>query len=344
MAMEKTSSVGGSESASARRRPPRLTIVVPCYNEEEVLPETAPMFIDKLSSLVSKGLIDASSKLLLVDDGSTDGTWGIIGYLSRSNPVCRGIRQSRNRGHQNALVAGLMECLPFSDAAITIDCDGQDDVDAMDEMVRDYVDGADVVYGVRSNRESDSLLKRSTAQAYYRLLAKLGAEVVYNHADYRLTSARVIEALGHYREVNLYLRGLFPLIGFRSARVEYVRHERLAGRSHYPLGKMLALSMDGITSLSSKPISLIIGLGAVVSLLGFAGAIWSVASALLGSTVSGWASLTCIVCFMAGVQLVCIGVIGEYVGKIYLESKRRPRYVISERTWGEGECLDVDDN
>lgn len=324
--------------------PPRLTIVVPCYNEEDVLPETAPMFADKLSALVSAGLVDGSSKILFVDDGSTDGTWRIIQGLSRSRPSCRGIRQSRNRGHQNALVAGLTECLPFSDAAITVDCDGQDDVDAMDAMVKDYLAGADVVYGVRSSRESDSFLKRTTAQAYYRLLAALGAEVVYNHADYRLTSARVIEALGGYREVNLYLRGLFPLIGFKSTTVEYVRHVRLAGRSHYPLGKMLALSLDGITSLSSKPISLIIGLGAAVSLLGFTGAIWSVVSALMGSTVSGWASLTCIVCFTAGVQLLCIGVIGEYVGKIYLESKHRPRFVISERTWGEAgdHVIDVD--
>lgn len=325
------------------RKPPVLCIVVPCYNEEDVLPETAPVFLGVLSDLTGSGEVDSGSRVMFVDDGSSDRTWEIISSLSRSDGRVLGIRQSRNRGHQAALVAGLSECSHFADAAVTIDCDGQDDPGAMREMVESYRAGCDIVYGVRTSRATDRPLKRWTAEAYYRLLASLGAEVVYNHADYRLTSGRVLTALKGYTEVNLYLRGLFPLIGFRSATVGYERRERVAGRSHYPLGKMLALAFDGITSLSTRPLSLIAGFGGAVSVIGFAGVLWALFSALSGATVSGWASLTCIVCFLGGVQLLSLGVIGQYVGKVYMEAKGRPRYVISERTWDDGEAApDVD--
>ena len=313
--------------------PPVLWIVIPCYNEEAVLPVTAPMFLNKLRSLIGGGSVSPLSRVLFVNDGSRDGTWELISSLSREDEHFLGISQSRNRGHQSAVLAGLMEARDRCDITISIDCDGQDDLDAMDRMVAEYLDGAEVVYGVRAARDTDTWFKRSTAQGFYRLLNAMGAEVVYNHADYRLISARVLRHLAEYREVNLFLRGLVPLVGFKSACVYYDRHERLAGESHYPLKKMLGLAFDGITSLSVRPIRLIAGFGALVSLLGFAGIVWAIVSALLGKTVDGWASTVCIVCFLGGVQLLSLGVIGEYVGKTYLETKQRPRYIISERTW-----------
>ena len=312
---------------------PILYIVIPCYNEQEVLPITAPMFLNKLKQLMSDGLISGDSRVMFVNDGSTDGTWDIISKLAAEDEHFIGISQSRNRGHQNALLAGLMEAKDRCDISISIDCDGQDDIDAMDKMIAEYLGGCEVVYGVRSSRETDSFFKRTTAQGFYKLLSAMGAEVVYNHADYRLVSSRVLRELAGFKEVNLFLRGMVPLVGFKSTCVEYARCERLAGKSKYPLSKMLSLAADGITSLSVKPLRLITSFGVFVALLSFIGVIWAIISALCGDTVAGWASTTCIVCFVGGVQLVCLGIIGEYIGKIYLETKGRPRYIISERTY-----------
>ena len=312
--------------------PPILYIVIPCYNEEAVLPITAPIFLDKLECLAAAGKISPDSRILFVDDGSRDGTWDIITRLSRQDPRFTGIRQSRNRGHQNALLAGLMEAKGKCDITISIDCDGQDDPDAMDTMVEEYRSGCEIVYGVRSDRSSDTFLKRATAQGFYKFLNWMGVETVYNHADYRLVSGRVLDAFADFGEVNLFLRGMFPLVGFRSTCVPYARKARIAGESHYPLGKMLALAVDGITSLSVRPLHLIVGLGIGIAMLSFIGVLWSVIVALTGNAVSGWASTVCIVCFIGGIQLICLGVIGEYIGKIYMEVKHRPRYIISART------------
>lgn len=312
---------------------PKLCIIIPCYNEEAVLPLTAPRFLEKLNSLAAQGLISEDSRILFVNDGSRDSTWDIIYALSRQDEHFIGISQSRNRGHQNAVLAGLMEMKDRCDISISIDCDGQDDINAMDDMVRAYLNGSEVVYGVRSSRKTDSFFKRFTAQSFYKLLSAMGAEVVYNHADYRLISARVLRELADYKEVNLFLRGLIPLVGFKSCTVEYARSERLAGKSHYPLGKMMALAIDGITSLSVRPLRLITVFGLAVAFISFIGCIWALVTALCGKAVAGWASMTCIICFVSGVQLICLGIIGEYIGKIYLETKQRPRYIISERTW-----------
>lgn len=314
---------------------PVLYIVVPCYNEEAVLPITAPQFLEKLLSLTAQGLISPDSRVLFVNDGSRDNTWTIIKSLARQDEHFLGIAQSRNRGHQNAVLAGLMEAMDRCDITISIDCDGQDDMDAMDEMVKKYLEGNEVVYGVRSDRTSDTAFKRSSAQLFYKLMKLMGAEVVYNHADYRLISSRVLKELQKFREVNLFLRGMVPLVGFRSTTVEYVRHERLAGESKYPLTKMISLALNGITSLSVKPLRLITGFGGIVAIVSFIGVIWAMVNAFLGRTVSGWASTTCIICFVSGVQLISLGIIGEYVGKLYMEVKDRPRYIISEKTYEE---------
>lgn len=316
---------------------PVLYIVIPCYNEEKVLPITCTMFLDKVKALVSAGKISDASRILFVNDGSRDKTWNIICELAAKDGHYTGIAQSRNRGHQNAVLAGLMEAKEKCDITISIDCDGQDDINAMDEMIDAYLDGCEIVYGVRSKRDTDTPFKRMTAQGFYKFLNWMGAEVVYNHADYRLVSARVLQAFSDFQEVNLFLRGMFPLVGFKSTSVYYERHERLAGESHYPLGKMFALAFDGITSLSVKPLHMITGLGCGIAALSFIGVIWSVVVALLGKAVTGWASMTSIICFIGGVQLICLGVLGEYIGKIYMEVKHRPRYIISERTDGKTE-------
>lgn len=313
---------------------PKLYIVIPCYNEEAVLPQTGELFLEKLYSLIKKGMISDESKILFVNDGSKDHTWEIISQYAKKDIHISGISLSRNRGHQNALLAGLMEAKNLCDITISIDCDGQDDLNAMDEMVDAYLQGNDVVYGVRSDRSTDRPMKRITAQGFYKFLHFLGAETVYNHADYRLLSSRVLKELAHYQEVNLYLRGLVPLVGFQSTTVAYQRKERMAGETHYPLKKMLALAFDGITSLSIQPIRIIMFFGAMISLLSFAGVIWSIVTALSGHAIVGWASMTCIICFIGGVQLMAIGILGEYIGKIYLEVKHRPRYIISERVGG----------
>ncbi len=311
---------------------PVLYIVIPCYNEQEVLPITAPLFLKKIMDLSGKGKISPNSRILFVNDGSKDDTWKIINELSEKDPHYLGICQSRNRGHQNAVLAGLMEAKDRCDITISIDCDGQDDINAMDSMVDAYLDGCDIVYGVRSKRDTDTFFKRFTAESFYKLLNAMGAEVVFNHADYRLMSSRVLQEFANFKEVNLFLRGMVPLVGFKSTTVTYERHERIAGESHYPLSKMLALAFDGITSLSVKPIRFITGFGLFVAFVSFIGVIWAIVQALVGHAVSGWASMTSIICFVSGVQLVCLGVIGEYVGKIYMETKHRPRYIISERT------------
>ena len=306
-----------------------LYIVVPCYNEEEVLPETSRRLRAKLEGLMAAGKISERSRVLFVNDGSRDRTWELITRLHGGCPLFCGADLSRNRGHQNALLAGLMTAKERCDMAISMDADLQDDIDAVDAMVEQYYAGCDVVYGVRSSRKKDTFFKRFTAEGFYHVMNALGADIVFNHADYRLISTRVLESFADYREVNIFLRGMVPLVGFRSDVVTYARHERLAGESHYPLSKMLALAFDGITSLSNKPIRIITGAGIVVSLVGFIGVIWAIVCAAMGSSVAGWASIVCIVCFMSGVQLVCLGVIGEYIGKIYMETKARPRYIIS---------------
>ena len=311
---------------------PILNIVIPCYNEETVLPITAPMFLKKIEELIAHQKISDNSKIMFVNDGSTDKTWSIICNLAKESPYFCGISQSRNRGHQNAVLAGLMESKDVCDITISIDCDGQDDINAMDKMIDAYLDGCEIVYGVRSKRETDTFFKRFTAESFYRLLNLMGAEVVFNHADYRLISSRALQELAKFKEVNLFLCGMIPLVGFKSTSVYYERNERIAGESHYPITKMLGLAFDGITSLSIKPIRLIASFGFIVAILSFIGAIWAIVNNLIGKTVAGWASTVCIVFFMGGIQLLAIGVIGEYIGKIYLEVKSRPRYIISERT------------
>ena len=312
-----------------------LWIVIPCYNEEAVLPVTAPMFLEKIHHLIKKGKISNKSRILFVNDGSRDRTWEIICDLAKQDEHFIGISQSRNRGHQNAVLAGLMEARQYCDITISIDCDGQDDINAMDEMVDHYMAGSEVVYGVRSKRDTDTFFKRFTAEGFYKILNAMGAEVVFNHADYRLISSRVLEEFAEFKEVNLFLRGMIPLVGFKNSSVYYERNERLAGESHYPLRKMLALAFDGITSLSVKPITLIATMGILFGMVGFVGLVWAIITAFMGNTVAGWASTVSIVCFLGGIQLFSLGVIGQYIGKIYMETKRRPRYIISERTWEE---------
>lgn len=311
---------------------PKLYVIIPCYNEEKVLPITSKLFLDELKDLIDKGKISEKSRILFVNDGSNDETWNSIIQLSRLDKHYMGISQSRNRGHQNAVLAGLMDSRDKCDITISIDCDGQDDIRAMEEMVDQYLNGYEVVYGVRSKRDTDTFFKRFTAESFYKLLNAMGAEVVFNHADYRLVSSRVLDEFSEFHEVNLFLRGLIPLVGFKSTTVYYERHERMAGESHYPLSKMLALAFDGITSLSIKPLTLITCFGLIVSFFSFIGVFYALIAHLFGNAVSGWASMTCIICALGGIQLISLGVIGQYIGKIYLETKRRPRYIISERT------------
>ncbi len=316
---------------------PILWIIIPCYNEEQVLPLTAPMFLNKIQQLAGEGKISDASRILFVNDGSRDRTWEIIRELSGKDEHYIGICQSRNRGHQNAVLAGLIEAKDRCDITISIDCDGQDDINAMDEMVDKYLEGFEVVYGVRSKRDTDTWFKRTTAEGFYKLMNSMGTEVVFNHADYRLISARVLEHFADFGEVNIFLRGMVPLVGFPSATVTYERAARLAGESHYPLRKMIALAFNGITSLSIKPVTLITGAGVIFSLVGIVLMIWAFISAFLGNTVAGWASTICIICLLGGIQLLSLGVIGQYIGKTYLETKHRPRYIISERTWEKNE-------
>ena len=308
----------------------KLYLVIPCYNEEEVLPETSKRLKEKYTALMSAGKIDTDSKIIFVNDGSKDRTWEMIRELHGADPVFRGICLSRNRGHQNALLAGLMTVKDECDAAISLDADLQDDINAIDEMVDRFHEGYEVVYGVRSSRKKDTFFKRTTAQGFYKIMKGMGVETVYNHADYRLMSRRALQALSEFEEVNLFLRGLVPLVGFKSTEVTYERGERFAGESKYPLKKMLAFATEGITSMSVKPIRMIASLGILVFLFSIGVLIYSIIRKLTGYTVPGWAFLAVSIWALGGVQLLAIGVIGEYIGKIYLETKGRPRFIISD--------------
>ncbi|MEE0958158.1 MAG: glycosyltransferase family 2 protein [Ruminococcus sp.] len=308
----------------------KLYLAIPCYNEEEVLRDSASKLADKFDAMMATGKISADSKIVFIDDGSKDRTWEIITQLHGENPVFQGIKLSRNRGHQNALLCGLMTLKDKADAVISIDADLQDDINVFDDMVEKYENGCDVVYGVRSKRETDTFFKRFTAEAFYKILEKMGAKVIFNHADYRLMSKRTLEAFSHYKETNIFLRGMVPLIGYKSDIVTYERSERLAGESKYPLKKMLALAWEGITSLSIQPIRLITWLGLIIFLISLAMIIYSIIRFFIGATVSGWASTLCSIWALGGLQLLAIGIIGEYIGKIYLETKRRPRFIVDE--------------
>ena len=297
-----------------------LYIVVPCYNEEEVLPETSRRLKEKMEALVAAGAVSGGSRILFVNDGSQDRTWEIISALHAADPVFSGVDLTRNRGHQNALLAGLMTAKDRCDMAISMDADLQDDVDAVDKMIEEYHAGCDIVYGVRSSRKKDTFFKRFTAEGFYRVMNLLGAETVFNHADYRLMSRRALEGLSQFKEANLFLRGMVPMIGYRSGTVEYERGERFAGESKYPLKKMLAFAMEGITSLSVKPLRMITGLGALIFLIAAVMLAYSVYRWAVGDTVLGWASLMCSVWAIGGLILLSLGVIGEYIGKIYLET------------------------
>lgn len=314
---------------------PILYIVIPCYNEEEVLPTTSGMFLDELYDLIKKEKISPKSRVMFVNDGSKDRTWEIIKALSEYDEHMIGICLSRNRGHQNALLGGLMEAKDYADITISIDCDGQDDIKVMEEMVDAYLGGSEVVYGVRSSRKTDSFFKRFTAESFYTLLKFMGAEVVFNHADYRLISSRVLKEFAEFKEVNLFLRGMIPLVGFQSSSVYYERHERIAGESHYPLSKMLGLAFDGITSLSVKPIRFITFTGMTISFICLISLIVKLILMLLHHPVGGWSWAMSVICFVLGLVIISIGVVGEYIGKIYLETKQRPRFIISERTYKE---------
>lgn len=317
-----------------------LYFVVPCYNEEEVLPETAKRLRAKLEQLISAGRVSADSRILLVNDGSKDKTWDIIAQLHRGCPLFSGVDLTRNRGHQNALLAGLMTAKERAGLTISMDADLQDDIEAVDEMVDKYLDGCDIVYAVRSSRKTDSFFKRTTAEGFYRLMNVMGANVVFNHADYRLMSRRALEGLAKFREVNLFLRGIVPMIGYRTDTVEYRRGERFAGESKYPLKKMLAFALEGITSLSTRPIRYITELGIVIFFVSIVMLIYILARHFTGHTVTGWASVACSVWAIGGLILLSLGVIGEYIGKIYLETKGRPRFLIREVLEDDDETAD----
>ena len=306
----------------------KLYLAIPCYNEEEVLHDSADKLLNKFNAMMSEGRISDDSRIVFIDDGSKDKTWNIISELHEKNEVFQGIKLSRNRGHQNALLCGLMTLKDKADAVISIDADLQDDINTFDEMVAKYEEGCDVVYGVRSKRETDTFFKRFTAEAFYKILNKMGAKVIFNHADFRLMSKRALEAFSMYKETNIFLRGMVPLIGYKSDIVTYERSERLAGESKYPLKKMLALAWEGITSLSIQPIRIITWLGAIVFLISLIMIIYSLVSFFIGSATSGWASTLCSIWAIGGLQLLAIGIIGEYIGKIYMEAKRRPRFIV----------------
>ena len=305
---------------------PTIYFVIPCYNEEAVLPETSLRLTRKLEAMRANGLIGEASRMLFVDDGSKDKTWELISQYNRENPWVEGVKLAHNRGHQNALLCGLMTAMDRCDAAISMDADLQDDIDALDQFVTKFQEGCDVVYGVRNKRDTDTWFKRTTAEGFYKVMKLLGVDVVFNHADYRLMSKRALEGLSEYREVNLFLRGIVPLIGYRSDYVYYDRHERFAGESKYPLKKMLSFALDGITSFSVKPLKLISNLGVLISLLSIFGLLYALISYFAGVAVSGWTAIVCSIWLLGGLQMLCLGVVGGYIGKIYSEVKARPRY------------------
>ena len=308
----------------------KLYMVMPCYNEQEVLPETSKRLKEKLSTLVKAGKIDPESRIIFVNDGSKDRTWEIIRRLHEEAPVFGGVNLSRNRGHQNALLAGLMTVKDHADMAISMDADLQDDINAIDEMVEKYLNGTDIVYGVRSSRAKDTFFKKATAEGFYKLMNTMGVNTVFNHADYRLMSKRALEGLAEFREVNLFLRGIVPMIGYSTDVVYYERGERFAGESKYPLGKMLSFAIEGITSLSTKPIRMITFLGFFIFLVSIGILIYSLVRHFMGATIVGWTTLMVSVWAIGGLILLSLGVVGEYIGKIYLETKARPRFLIEE--------------
>ena len=320
----------------------KLMVVIPCYNEEEVLPETARRLKAKMASLVENGLIAGDSRVLLVDDGSKDRTWALISELHDQEPLFEGVKLSRNRGHQNALLAGLMTARDRCDICISMDADLQDDMDAMDRFIQEYQKGCEIVYGVRNKRDTDTVFKRQTALLFYRLMKGLGVDITYNHADYRLMSNRALPALSQFREVNLFLRGLAPLVGFQSGVVTYDRSERFAGESKYPFQKMLAFAIDGITSFSVKPLRLITTVGIVIFLISLCMLVYTLISWISGHTVTGWTSTLASIWMIGGIQLLSLGVIGEYIGKIYHETKRRPRFIIDRYLNERGDDPTVD--
>lgn len=305
-------------------------LVIPCYNEEAVLSETVKRLTDKLQRMIDSGRADENSRFLLVDDGSKDKTWELITGFCRENVYCSGLKLAHNRGHQNALLAGLLAAKDKADCAISLDADLQDDIEVLDQFVDKFHEGCDVVYGVRNKRDTDSFFKRSTARGFYKVMHILGVDVVYDHADYRLMSRRALDALSEYHEVNLFLRGIVPLIGYRSDYVFYDRHERFAGESKYPLKKMISFALDGITSFSVKPLKLISNLGILISCLSVLGLLYALISYFTGNAVAGWTAIVCSIWLLGGIQLLCIGVLGGYIGKIYSEVKARPRYRIEE--------------
>lgn len=309
---------------------PCVYLVIPCYNEEAVLPETVSRLTKKLNQMIESGHADRESRMLLVDDGSKDGTWGLISRFCDENELVSGIKLAHNRGHQNALLAGLMTAKESCDCAISMDADLQDDVEVLDQFVEKFLEGCDVVYGVRNKRETDTFFKRATAQGFYKFMQLLGVDIVYNHADYRLMSRRALDALSEYRETNLFLRGIVPLIGYRSDYVYYDRHERFAGESKYPLKRMISFALDGITSFSVKPLKIISNLGILVSLCSIIGLLYALIAHFTGKTVAGWTAIVCSIWLLGGIQLLCLGVVGGYVGKLYSEVKARPRYRIEE--------------
>ncbi len=312
------------------KRVPILYVVIPCYNEEEVLPENTKRMKEKMTSLIKNKIISPNSKVMYVNDGSKDNTWSIIKQNHEKEPLFTGITLSRNRGHQNALLAGLMTAKEYADVVISMDADLQDDINAIDQMLKKYLNGADVVYGVRKSREKDTFFKRFTAESFYKIMKFLGADVIYNHADYRLTSKKVLDEFSNFKEVNLFLRGMFPLIGYQSDIIYYDRNERFAGESKYPLKKMLNFAWDGITSFSVKPLRFICITGFLILLISIIIMIYSLVQKVLGNTVDGWTFLSISIWFIGGLQMISIGIIGEYIGKMYNETKQRPRYIISE--------------
>lgn len=320
----------------------KLMVVIPCYNEEEVLPETSKRLIAKMQSLMQKGMISGDSRVLLVDDGSKDRTWELITQLHKEHELFEGVKLSRNRGHQNALLAGLMTARGRCDVSISMDADLQDDMDAMDRFLEKYEEGCEIVYGVRNKRESDTWFKRETALFFYRLMKALGVDITFNHADYRLMSNRALDALAEFKEVNLFLRGLAPLAGFQSDVVYYDRSERFAGESKYPLKKMLAFAIDGITSFSVKPLRLITGAGILIFIISIFMLLYALIAWLSGKTVAGWTSMLGSIWLIGGIQLLSLGVIGEYVGKIYNETKHRPRFIVDRYLNRQGDDPVVD--
>ncbi len=308
----------------------KLYVVVPCYNEEEVLEETTKRLKEKLNTLIKSKKISNKSKAMYVNDGSKDNTWELIKKINKKEKLFTGISLSRNRGHQNALLAGLMTAKNYADVVISMDADLQDDINAIDEMIDKYHSGCEIVYGVRSSRKKDTWFKRTTAQVFYKFMKFMGVDVVYNHADYRLTSKRVLDEFENYKEVNLFLRGMFPLVGFKWDVVYYERHERFAGESKYPLKKMLNFAWDGITSFSVRPIRLVLNLGIIIFGISLLVLLYCLIVKLLGKTVTGWTFTVCSIWFVSGIQMLSLGIVGEYIGKIYSETKRRPRYIISE--------------